>query len=87
MFDDLSRKFEDALKSLRGQDKITDINIEPALKEVRKALISADVNLSVVDEFLRDVRNEAVGIEVVRGIRTETHRYCSQETNECDGRK
>jgi len=71
MFDDLSRKFEDALKSLRGQDKITDINIEPALKEVRKALISADVNLSVVDEFLRDVRNEAVGIEVVRGIRPE----------------
>ena len=71
MFDDLSRKFEDALKSLRGQDKITDTNIEPALKEVRKALISADVNLSVVDEFLRDVRNEAVGIEVVRGIRPE----------------
>jgi signal recognition particle subunit SRP54 len=71
MFDDLSRKFEDALKSLRGQDKITDINIEPALKEVRKALISADVNLSVVDEFLRDVRNEAVGIEVVRGINPE----------------
>jgi signal recognition particle subunit SRP54 len=71
MFDDLSRKFEDALKSLRGQDKITDTNVEPALKEVRKALISADVNLSVVDEFLRDIRSEAVGIEVVRGISPE----------------
>lgn len=71
MFDDLSQKFEDALKSLRGQDKITDTNIELALKEVRKALISADVNLSVVDEFLRDVKSEAVGIEVVRGISPE----------------
>lgn len=71
MFDDLSGKFEDALKSLRGQDKITETNIGPALKEVRKALITADVNLSVVDEFLRDVKNEAVGAEVVRGINPE----------------
>lgn len=71
MFEELSSRFESALKALRGQAKINENNIELALKDVRKALISADVSLLVVDEFLRDVREEALGVDVVRGISPE----------------
>jgi signal recognition particle subunit SRP54 len=68
MFEDLAGKFEDALKSLRGQDRITESNIEPALKTVRRALLEADVNLTVVNEFLQEIKQDACGTEVVRGI-------------------
>lgn len=71
MFDDLTNKLEDALKSLRGQDRITSENIDIALKKIRRALIDADVNLLVVDEFLLEIREEAIGVGVVRGIRPE----------------
>lgn len=71
MFDELSNRLEDALKSLKGQDKITEQNIDPALRDLRRALIEADVNLNVVDEFLLGVRSEAIGVEVVRGILPE----------------
>ncbi|MEY4353100.1 MAG: hypothetical protein RLZZ609_1341 [Cyanobacteriota bacterium] len=71
MFEELSGKFEDALKTLRGQNKITEANIGPALKIVRKALLDADVNLQVAREFLEEVRVEALGIDVVRGINPE----------------
>ena len=68
MFDELTSKFDAALKTLRGKDKISDENIEPALKTVRRALLEADVNLDVVNEFVQEVKEEAIGTEVVRGI-------------------
>lgn len=68
MFDELSSKFEAALKTLKGHDKVTESNIGSALKDVRRALLSADVNLGVIDEFLEDVKKEAIGAEVVKGI-------------------
>ena len=68
MFDELSTKFEDAVKALKGESKITENNIEAALKEVRRALIDADVSLSVVKEFIEEVRINSIGIEVVRGV-------------------
>lgn len=71
MFEELSSRLESAMKSLRGQARISENNIEQALKEVRKALISADVSLLVVDEFLREVREDALGVDVVRGISPE----------------
>lgn len=71
MFEELSSRFESAMKSLRGQDKISESNIEPALKDVRKALLSADVSLTVVDEFLKDIRRDALGVDVVKGIRPD----------------
>jgi len=71
MFEELSVKFENALKSLKGEDKITETNIEPALREVKRALLNADVNLEVVNSFLQDVRSDSVGVEVVRGIKPE----------------
>ncbi len=68
MFDDLSARFEDAVKSFRGEAKISETNIEEALKEVRRALLDADVSLSVVKEFVEEVRVKAIGTEVVRGV-------------------
>ena len=68
MFDELSAKFEDAVKGLRGEAKISETNIDSALKDVRKALINADVSLSVVKDFINDVKIKAIGEEVVRGV-------------------
>ena len=68
MFDELSQRFEDAVKSLRGQAAISESNIDGALKQVRRALLDADVSLPVVREFVDEVRRRAVGAEVVRGI-------------------
>ena len=68
MFDDLANKFDAALKTLRGQDKISDDNIQPAIKTVRRALLEADVNLGVVNEFIEEIKAESLGIEVVKGI-------------------
>lgn len=68
MFDELANKFDDALKTLRGQDKISENNIDPAIKLVKRALLDADVNLKVVNDFITEIREEALGSEVVRGI-------------------
>ncbi|MFL0793380.1 MAG: signal recognition particle protein, partial [Prochlorococcus sp.] len=68
MFDELSARLEDAVKGLRGQGKISETNVEGALKEVRRALLDADVSLTVVKDFVEEVRQKAVGSEVVRGV-------------------
>lgn len=69
MFDALSERLEDAWKKLRGQDKISQSNIQDALKEVRRALLDADVNLQVVKDFIAEVETKAQGAEVVSGAR------------------
>jgi signal recognition particle subunit SRP54 len=63
--------FEELSETLRGQNKITEGNISPALRIVRKALLDADVNLQVARDFLEEVKAEALGIDVVRGINPE----------------
>ena len=69
MFEELSARFEDAVKGLRGETKISEDNVDIALKQVRRALLEADVSLSVVKQFVEDVRTKAIGAEVVRGIK------------------
>jgi signal recognition particle subunit SRP54 len=68
MFDALAERLEDAWKSLRGQDKISQSNIQESLKEVRRALLEADVNLQVVKKFVADVEKNALGAEVLSGV-------------------
>ena len=68
MLDALSEKFERILKKLRGQGVLTEENIAEALKEVRLALLEADVNFKVVKEFLDRVREKAVGQEVLKSL-------------------
>jgi len=71
MFDELTSKFEDALKTLKGQNRISESNIEPAIKVVRTALLDADANLEIVNTFINEIRIEALGAEVIRGITPE----------------
>ena len=68
MLDALSEKFERILKRLRGHGVLTEENITEALKEVRLALLEADVNFKVVKNFLDRVREKAVGQEVLQSL-------------------
>jgi signal recognition particle subunit SRP54 len=73
MFDTLSDRLEGVFKKLRGQGRITERNIEDALREVRLALLEADVNLRVVRDFVDHVRKKALGQEVLRSLTPEQH--------------
>jgi signal recognition particle subunit SRP54 len=68
MLDQLSQKFESVLKRLRGQGVLTEQNIGEALKEVRMALLEADVNFKVVKDFVERVRVKAVGQDVLQSL-------------------
>ncbi len=68
MFDALAEKLDDAWKKLRGQDKISKSNIQDTLREVRRALLAADVNLEVVKTFIADVESKALGEDVISGV-------------------
>lgn len=68
MFDTLSEKFSDAFKNLRGKGKISEENIDETLKQVRTALLEADVNFKVVKEFIAKVKEQALGEKVLRGV-------------------
>jgi signal recognition particle subunit SRP54 len=71
MFDALADRLEDAWKKLKGQDKISESNIQEALREVRRALLEADVNLQIVKDFVAEVQVKAEGAEVVKGVRPD----------------
>lgn len=68
MFDTLSEKFGSALKHIQGKSKITEQNIEDALKEVRTALLEADVNFKVVKDFVTQVKEKSLGEKVITGV-------------------
>lgn len=68
MFENLSERLLKTLKNLRGQGRLTEDNIKDALREVRMALLEADVALPVVREFINQVRERAVGQEVLRSL-------------------
>jgi signal recognition particle subunit SRP54 len=71
MFDALADNLEQAWKKLRGQDKISEANIKDALREVRRALLAADVNLQIVKDFVAEVEQEAQGAAVIAGVRPD----------------
>ena len=68
MFDTLTEKLQRAFKSLRGQGTLTEENIAEALREIRIALLEADVNLSVVTDLIEHIRAKAVGTEVLTAL-------------------
>ncbi|MDA8053280.1 MAG: signal recognition particle protein [Deltaproteobacteria bacterium] len=68
MFDGLSSKLEKVFKNLRGYGKLSEKNIEDALKEVRLSLLEADVNYLIVKEFIESVKNKAVGEKVMDSL-------------------
>src|ERR1700691_5807420 len=73
MFDTLSDRLEGVFKKLKGQGRITERNIEDALREVRLALLEADVNIKVVRDFIENVKSKALGAEVLRSLSPEQH--------------
>ena len=68
MFESLTEKLNNALKNLRGRGRLTEENIAEALKEVRLALLEADVNYKIVKKLIEDIRQRAVGIEVLESL-------------------
>ena len=68
MFDNLTERLEGAFKRLKGQGRITEINVAETLKEVRKALIDADVNYKIAKEFTDEVKVKALGANVINAI-------------------
>ena len=68
MFDNLADKLQSAFKTLRGHGKLSEQNIKGALKDVRMAILEADVNLHVVKDFVERVRIRAIGREVLKSL-------------------
>ncbi|HZO81429.1 MAG TPA: signal recognition particle protein [Candidatus Binataceae bacterium] len=87
MFDTLSDRLEGVFKKLKGQGRITERNIEEALREVRLALLEADVNIRVVRDFIDHVKHKAMGQEVLRSLTPEQHfiRFVAIELREMMG--
>lgn len=69
MFENLSEKLERSFKVLRGQGKISEINVAETMKEVRRALVDADVNYKVAKDFTNRVKNEALGRNVINALK------------------
>ena len=68
MFENLTEKLESIFKKLRGKGRLDEENIKEALKEIRMALLEADVNFKVVKDFIEDVRTRAIGQDVIDSI-------------------
>ncbi len=68
MFENLSEKLQRAFKNLRGQGTVTEENIQEALREIRVALLEADVNLNVAKELIEHIREKALGQEVMTSL-------------------
>jgi signal recognition particle subunit SRP54 len=87
MFESLSERLEGVFKRLRGQGRITERNVEEALREVRLALLEADVNVKVVRDFIDHVKKKALGQEVLRSLSPEQHliRFVAAELSEVMG--
>ena len=68
MFNSLQEKLESAFKNLKGQGRITELNIATTLKEIRRALVDADVNYKIAKEFTDKVKDKATGEKVINAI-------------------
>ena len=68
MFESLTEKLGQALRGLRGVSKLTEENMAEALREVRTALLAADVHFRVAREFVERVQRECVGRDVLKGV-------------------
>src|ERR1700755_582313 len=68
MFDSLSERLQDVFRNIRGQGRLTPESVEVALREIRLALLEADVNFKVVKAFIDRVRDRALGQDVLRSL-------------------
>src|SRR5437763_1760147 len=68
MFEGIQRSLSEAFKKLRGRGRISEANVRDGMREVRRALLEADVNFTVVDQFIKQVTEKSVGQEVLRSL-------------------
>ena len=68
MFENLSERLERSFKILKGQGRITEINVAETLKDVRRALLDADVNYNVARDFTEQVKEKALGQDVLTAV-------------------
>ena len=69
MFGKITDKFDSILRSIRGVGVINDTNINEAVREIRRALIDADVNFKVVKKFVSNIKEKAQGVKVLKSIK------------------
>lgn len=68
MFDNLTERLESSFKILKGQGRISEVNVAETLKEVRRALLDADVNYKIAKEFTAEVKEKALGANVLKAV-------------------
>ena len=68
MFNNLTERFEEIFKKLKGHGKLSEQNIKDSMREVRRALLEADVNFKIVKNFIEEVSRKAVGTEVMKSL-------------------
>jgi len=68
MFESLSERLETAFKQVKGQGRITELNVAATVKEIRKALVDADVNYKIAKELTDKVKDRATGEKVINAI-------------------
>ena len=88
MLENLTQRLSGVIKTLRGQARLSESNIQDALREVRMALLEADVALPVVKEFIAKVKEGALGQEVIGNLNPGpgTDRRRASRTHQADGR-
>ena len=69
MFENLMDRLESSFKLIKGQGRITEVNVSETLKDVRKALLDADVSYKVAKNFCDQVKQEALGHNVLKAVR------------------
>ena len=69
MFENLSDRLEQSFKLLKGQGRITEINVAETLKDVRRALLDADVNFKIAKQFTEEVKEEALGQKILTSLK------------------
>jgi signal recognition particle subunit SRP54 len=69
MFENLSERLEQSFKMLKGQGRITEINVAETLKDVRRALLDADVNFKIAKQFTEEVKEEALGQKILTSVK------------------
>ncbi|MGH2565870.1 MAG: signal recognition particle receptor subunit alpha, partial [Ginsengibacter sp.] len=68
MFESLSDRLDSAFKNLKGQGRITELNIASTVKDIRRALVDADVNYKIAKEFTDSIKEKATGEKVINSI-------------------
>ena len=71
MFEYMGDRLSNAIKNIRGMGRITEDNINEAMREIRMALLEADVNYEVVKEFIQNIKDKALGMEVGKNLKPD----------------